>query len=150
MAIVEATFVLSLRNASDSTYQTWVSVRLLECGTIERKSNAGGNGQTWEVFGYVSAGDTQLFTTNAKEAEQARILAHFCAIAARKCNVKGYGAAWSNAEWVPPVVNARTKRKLTAAPSIREGSPPRDKNVKARRWHGVNVADMHARIQNRK
>lgn len=134
--ISEATFVLNLDAASLNTYQTWVTVRLMSDGSLQRKSNEGGNGQTWEVFGYVSNGEHLLFTTTATEEQQAKILAHCCYKAKRKCNVRSYGAAWKNATWVRPTVNPATGRKLTAAPSIRDGKPPRDKNVKQRRWNG--------------
>lgn len=125
----EATFVLNPATASTNTYQTWVTVRLMGDWTLLRKSNEGGNGQTWEVFGYVSENETKLFTTNANETQAAKILAHVCYLAAKRCNVKGYGATWKNATWVRPTKSTQTGRKLTSAPSIRLGRVERDKNV---------------------
>ena len=127
----EYTFVLNLKDASTSTYQTWVTVRVRPTisGTIlERKSNEGGNGQTWKLFGYGNPGEYKLFATNADETQAARIVAHIVRKVGLRCNVNGYGAAWRNATVVEAVVNKGTGRKLTAAPSIRLGYPDRDKN----------------------
>lgn len=127
--IREATFVLNPDDASTYTRQTWVTVQLRDDRSLWRLSNMGGNGQTWECFGYVTKGETQLFTTNATEAQQARILGHVAYRAERECNVKGFGVAWSKATWACPTVSTQTGRKLTAAPSIRLGRVDRDKNV---------------------
>lgn len=137
-----ATFCLNLETASASSYQTWVTVRLLTDFTLERLTNEGGNGQHWEVFGYGSSEETKLFSSNATETQQARIFAHCVGKIGTRCNVAGFGAAWSKATIEEPRVNPLTGRTLTAAPSIREGKPPRDKNrsasYEAERRHGEN------------
>jgi hypothetical protein len=146
--IAEGTFVLNLETASSSTYQTWVTVRLMADRTLQRKSNAKGNGQTWTVFGYVTDTEVKLFSTHANETQQAKILAHCCYLSAERCNVKGYGAAWSKATWVKPTVSTQTGRKLTSAPSIRLGRVERDKNVNTMR-RKVETIDMAAAMRRR-
>lgn len=121
----EFTFVLNPSQASTRTYQTWVTIRLTTDGSLLRKCN----GHSWSVMGYVSEGETKLFATYEMEKAQARMVAHLCYKAERKCNVPGMGVAWRNATWIRPAVNPATGRKLTAAPSIRDEQPDRDKNV---------------------
>lgn len=142
----EFTFTLNFVSASPDTYQNWCTVRV-NGAVLERKSNAGGNGQTWTPFGYLLAGEqgtlTRLFNCNANESKAARIVATVLNRLGGETNLNGFGCCYANATWVHPTVNRNTGRKLTAAPSIREGRPPRDKNVKARRWNG-SLADMIA------
>ena len=142
------TFVLNLKDASTNTYQTWVTVRIKN-GVLERKSNAEGNGQTWEVFGYKGVREFKLFSTNANEAAAARIVAHVVRTVGLRCNVGGFGVAWAKAEVVESIASRRTGRKLTSAPSIRLGRVERDKNRNMQR-EKVATIDMAAAMTARK
>ena len=142
------TFVLNLEDASTNTYQTWVTVRIRN-GVLERKSSAQGNGQTWELFGYGNPSEYKLFTTNANETAAARIVAHVVKTVGLRCNVGGYGVAWSNATVVESVKSTQTGRKLTSAPSIRLGRVERDKNVNCMR-RKVETIDMRKAMLTRK
>lgn len=147
----EGTFVLNLDKASADTYQTWVTVRIWSNGLLERKCNetlrpGTGGGQKWVAIGTVEGRDIDL--VNASETN-ARIFATLVKRSGRNCD-GSHGAAWCKAVAVKPRRNTQTGRKLTAAPSIREGKPPRDKNVKARRWNAIDINDMAAKIAARK
>jgi len=148
----EFTFTLNFRNASPDTYQNWTTVRV-NGAVLERKSNEGGNGQTWKPFGYLLPGEqgtlTRLFSCNANEEKAARIVATVLNRLGGETNLNGYGCCYSNATWVHPTQNRLTGRKLTAAPSIREGRPPRDKNVNRMRAR-IATIDMAAAMAARK
>ena len=117
-------------------------------GVLERKSNESGNGQTWKAFGYGNPSEYKLFATNANETQAARIVAHVVRTLGVRCNVNGFGAAWANATVVEETVNKATKRKLTAAPSIRLGRPQRDKNRNLEREKVAKI-DMGTQMEHK-
>ena len=148
---------LNPRDASDGTYKTWVTIRFesetnLILFRTNNKETAGG--QKWDVLGYVSD-ETELrfFTTSANETEAARIVATVVRRLGLVTNVGGFGAAWASATMERCRVNIATGRMLRAAPSIREGRPPRNKDRQADRRaakrKALSVADMRARLLTR-
>ena len=150
--INRGSFVLNLNDANDSTYQTWVDVRLWSDGLVERKCNdvrktASGGGQRWVAMGYVHRDATGTVMVWEHE-KQTRIFAQVVRHMGRKCNHGGFGAAWSNATWVAPKFNKATKRWLYAAPSIANGKPQRNRNRNRmrERANAVDIHDMAARI----
>lgn len=126
------TFCLNFETADCRSYQTWATVRVNGM-QLERLTNADGNGQRWEMMGYLLPGEhgtiTRLFATNANEMKAAKLIATVLNRLGGETNMGGYGAVFKRATYTPPRVNPDTGRVLTAAPSIREGRPPRDKNV---------------------
>lgn len=134
------TYTLSLALASSETYMNHVTVEWCANGTIMRKTNEGGNGQSWALFGYVSLNGTyKLFQTNESEIRAARIMAH---CAAGCSNASGFGAAHSNAVALPRL------GRLTHPESIREGfckRPRNDLQEKAESQQETRRAEMAKR-----
>ena len=139
----EKTFTLNPLDCNPNSYQTWVTVRLKSDGLMERKSNDAGNGVVWVPFGFAGFGETDGRTDERvtvslfyPESEAARLFATVAKLDGYDVNAAGFGSFWRDAKALDPVTNRRTGRKLTAAPSILAGRPPRDKNVKRKRWNG--------------
>lgn len=119
------TFCLNADKASDETYQTWTTIRFIgsEYGTMERLSNAEGNGQTFKACGEWSYDNGVMNVYFHLDTIPNRIAAHCLILKGAKVQgARGYGVLYPKA----CTFNV-TDSKVTAAPTLMGRN--RDKNV---------------------
>ena len=116
--------------ANADSYANWVVIGTDANGLLWERTNNAGNGQTWKPFGsYKVANGNATFDFNEPTEINARIITTIHKrLGTVDSNAGGYGNAYCKATLLLPTVNKATGRKLTAAPSILNGAPTRDKN----------------------
>ena len=134
----------------DDSYQNWVQFRLIRKGrgiyAVERKSNADGNGQTWDACGTIvqieTDGDTfghlRLDGRDSLTVMAGTILARY------------FGLSYANETKVGfPYAKVKCpKGRLGAGPSLLRPDSVRDKNRNTMRERvaGISIHDMRVHV----
>ena len=144
------TVCLDTQKAQDDTYMNWITVRLTRVGaghyTLERKSNASGNGQIWVQEGSIRDGELYFW------GDQLDFVNICCGtILARHFGLR-YATSTSllfpNARvWRPTSKGATQVGRKTAAPTLLGRGRDKNRNMERERVAALDfAAQMRARL----
>ena len=143
------TVCLDTNKTSDETYMNWITFRLTRLSrdryAVERKSNASGNGQTWEPCGEIDKGCLFLmrltgFGPNGRPAY--RHATDTMTVACGTLLARYFGlryASGTNVLFPNSRVFRPTGRK-TAAPSLLRNSRDKNRNMAREKANAIDIA----------
>lgn len=143
----KVTFCLDFGKANPNTYQNWTTVRFNDDNSLDRLTNAEGNGQRWERIGSWSGNDyaIMLDTPDASDSNLTHALKVVNTVCDKRC-IRSLGWRGLYGFCVNATAVDVTGQKVTAAPSLMGNARDKNRNRAREAANGTNMAQRMAEI----